>query len=73
MTACTTRWSPPPASSSIPAAREQALIAAETYLCEQMPGMPMYTMTDDYLVKSDLKGVVKNKIGHIYFEYAYFE
>ena len=56
-----------------PAAREQALIAAETYLCEQMPGMPMYTMTDDYLVKSNIKGVVKNKIGHIYFEYAHFE
>ncbi len=56
-----------------PAAREQALVAAEAYLCEQMPGMPMYTMTDDYLVKSELKGIVKNKIGHIYFEYAYFD
>jgi oligopeptide transport system substrate-binding protein len=56
-----------------PAAREQALIEAEAYLCAQMPGMPMYTMTDDYLVKSDLKGIVKNKIGHIYFEYAHFE
>jgi ABC-type oligopeptide transport system substrate-binding subunit len=21
------------------------------YICEQMPGMPMYTMVDDYLVK----------------------
>lgn len=63
------------ASSQItdPAAREQALIEAEAYICAQMPGMPMYTMTDDYLVKSNLKGVVKNKIGHIYFEYAYFE
>jgi oligopeptide transport system substrate-binding protein len=56
-----------------PAAREQALVEAETYLCDQMPGMPMYTMTDDYLVKSNLEGIVKNKIGHIYFEYAYFE
>lgn len=56
-----------------PAEREKALIAAEAYICEQMPGMPMYTMVDDYLVKPELKGVVKNAIGHIYFEYAKFE
>ena len=56
-----------------PAEREAALIAAETYLCEQMPGMPVYTMVDDYLVKPELKGVIKNVIGHIFFEYAYFE
>ena len=55
-----------------PAQREQALIAAEAYICDQMPGMPMYTMVDDYLVKPELKGVVKNAIGHIYFEYAEF-
>lgn len=56
-----------------PAQREAALIAAEKYICDQMPGMPMYTMVDDYLVKPELKGVVKNAIGHIYFEYAKFE
>lgn len=56
-----------------PAEREAALIAAEKYICEQMPGMPMYTMVDDYLVKPELKGVIKNAIGHIYFEYAKFE
>lgn len=56
-----------------PAAREKALADAEAYICAQMPGMPMYTMTDDYLVKPNLKGIVKNKIGHIYFEYARFE
>ncbi len=56
-----------------PAEREKALIEAEKYICEQMPGMPMYTMVDDYLVKPELKGVIKNAIGHIYFEYAKFE
>ncbi len=55
------------------AKRQEALIAAEQYICDQMPGMPMYTMSDDYLVKPNLKGVVKNAIGHIYFEYAKFE
>ena len=56
-----------------PAKRQEALIAAEQYICDQMPGMPMYTMSDDYLIKPNLKGVVKNTIGHIYFEYAKFE
>ena len=56
-----------------PAEREAALIEAEQYICDQMPGMPMYTMVDDYLVKPNLKGVVKNPIGHIFFEYAHFE
>ncbi len=53
-----------------PAQREKALIDAEKYICDQMPGMPMYTMVDDYLVKPEVKGVIKNAIGHIYFEYA---
>lgn len=56
-----------------PAERQNALIEVEKYICDQMPGMPMYTMVDDYLVKPNLKGVVKNPIGHIFFEYAHFE
>lgn len=55
-----------------PAEREAALIACETYLCDQMPAMPAYTMADDYLVKSNITGIVKNPIGHIFFEYAQF-
>ena len=55
------------------AEREAALQEAEAYLVDQMPGMPMYTMVDDYLVKSNVKGVIKNKIGHIFFEYATIE
>lgn len=56
-----------------PAERQSALIEIEKYICDQMPGMPVYTMVDDYLVKPNLKGVVKNPIGHIFFEYAHFE
>lgn len=56
-----------------PAERQAALIEIEKYICDQMPGMPVYTMVDDYLVKPNLKGIVKNPIGHIFFEYAHFE
>ena len=55
-----------------PAEREAALIECEKYICDQMPGMPSYTMADDYLVKSNIDGIVKNPIGHIFFEYATF-
>ena len=55
-----------------PAEREAALIEAEAYLVSEMPGMPVYTQVDDYLVKSNITGIVKNPIGHIYFEYAQF-
>lgn len=55
-----------------PAEREAALIECEKYICDQMPGMPVYTMVDDYLVKPEITGIVKNPIGHIFFEYAQF-
>ena len=55
-----------------PAEREAALIEIEKYICDQMPGMPVYTMVDDYLVKPEITGIVKNAIGHIFFEYAQF-
>lgn len=55
-----------------PAEREAALIECEKYICDQMPGMPVYTMVDDYLVKPEITGIVKNSIGHIFFEYAQF-
>ncbi len=56
-----------------PAEREAALIAAEQYLVEQMPAMPVYSMEDTFLIKPGLTGVIKNVIGHINFEYAKFE
>lgn len=55
-----------------PAEREAALIELEAYLVDAMPGMPVYTMVDDYLVKPGITGIVKNAIGHIFFEYAQF-
>lgn len=55
-----------------PAEREAALIALEEYLVSEMPAMPIYTQVDDYLVKSNISGIVKNPIGHIFFEYAQF-
>lgn len=55
-----------------PAEREAALIECEQYICDQMPAMPVYTMVDDYLVKPNITGIVKNPIGHIFFEYAQF-
>ena len=53
-----------------PAEREAALIECEKYLVEQMPGMPVYSMETQLLVKPEIKGVIANPIGHVNFEYA---
>ena len=50
--------------------REQMLIEAEKYLADEMPVCPILSFNDDYLVKPNITGVVKNYIGHICFEYA---
>ena len=42
----------------------------ETYLVDQMPAIPVYSMQNQYLVKPDISGVICNSIGHVYFEYA---
>ena len=55
---------------SDPAQREAALIEAEKYLVDQMPGMPLYSMDTQFLVKPEVKGVIANPIGHVNFEYA---
>ena len=52
------------------AKREQLIIEAEKYLTEQMPVCPILSYNDDYLVKPNIKGVIKNYLGHICFEYA---
>ena len=52
------------------AKREQMLIEAEQYIVDQMPVCPIHYYNDDYLVKPNITGVVKNYIGHISFEYA---
>ena len=53
-----------------PAEREAALVEMETYLVDQMPAIPVYSMQNQYLVKPDISGVICNSIGHVYFEYA---
>ena len=53
-----------------PAEREAALIQMEKYLTDMMPAMPVYSYELQYLVKSDVKGVIANPIGHFFFEYA---
>ncbi len=53
-----------------PAEREAALIEAERYLADQMPGFPVYYYENQYLVKPNITGVTCNAIGHIFFEYA---
>ena len=56
-----------------PAEREAALIECEKYLVDQMPGMPVYSMETQFLVKPGVKGIIANPIGHVNFEYAYIE
>ncbi|MBQ8088748.1 MAG: peptide ABC transporter substrate-binding protein [Clostridia bacterium] len=55
------------------AEREAALIEAEKYLVDQMPGMPIYSMETQFLAKPEVSGVVANPIGHVNFEYASVE
>ena len=52
------------------AKREQLIIEAEAYLADQMPACPILSFNDDYLVKPNITGIIKNYIGHICFEYA---
>ena len=53
-----------------PAEREAALIECEKYLVDEMPGMPLYSMETQFLVKPEVKGVIANPIGHVNYEYA---
>ncbi len=53
-----------------PAEREAALIAAERDLVDKMPGFPVYSYENQYLVKPNITGVICNPIGHIFYEYA---
>lgn len=46
---------------------------AEKILMDEMPVFPLYFYQDTFLAKPHVKGVMKNYIGHTYFEYAYIE
>ncbi|MDR1966926.1 MAG: peptide ABC transporter substrate-binding protein, partial [Synergistaceae bacterium] len=56
-----------------PAERERLFIEAEKYLAEMMPSAPLYSYTDFVITQPNLHGVQKNYIGHVNFEYAYFD
>lgn len=55
-----------------PAAREQALIEAEKYLAEMMPGFPVYSYNTAYLVKPYISNLTKGVAGAMSWEYATF-
>jgi len=55
------------------AKRMENYAKAEKILMDEMPVIPLYFYQDEYLVKPHVKGVMKNYIGHTYFEYAYIE
>lgn len=53
------------------AEREAALIEAEKYLVEYMPGFPMYSYNEAYLIKPYISNLVKGQIATAW-EYATF-
>ena len=55
-----------------PAEREQALIAAEKYLVEMMPGFPVYSYNTAYLVKPYIQNLNKGVAGSMTWEYITF-
>jgi oligopeptide transport system substrate-binding protein len=55
-----------------PAEREAALIEAEKYLVEMMPGFPVYSYNVSYLVKPYIVGLTRGVTGAISWEYASF-
>ncbi|MDR1979701.1 MAG: peptide ABC transporter substrate-binding protein [Synergistaceae bacterium] len=55
------------------AERERLFIEAEKYLAEMMPSAPLFSYMDFIITQANLHGVQKNYIGHINFEYAYFD
>ncbi|NSW93020.1 MAG: peptide ABC transporter substrate-binding protein [Firmicutes bacterium] len=55
------------------AKRMENFAKAERILADEMPIIPLYYFNDTYLCKPNVKGVIKNYIGHIILEYAYVE
>jgi oligopeptide transport system substrate-binding protein len=56
-----------------PAKREAIFIEAEKLVTDVMPSTPLYSYTSFFITQPDLHGVQKNFIGHINFEFAYFD
>lgn len=58
---------------SDPAKRKEILAKAERILIDAMPVVPVYFMTNTFLVNPSLKGYYMSPIGEVDFRYAYFE
>ncbi|MDR2605669.1 MAG: peptide ABC transporter substrate-binding protein [Oscillospiraceae bacterium] len=56
-----------------PAKREAILREAEALVTSIMPSIPVYSYKDYIVTQANLHGVQKNYIGHINFEFAYFD
>ncbi|MEK3745510.1 peptide ABC transporter substrate-binding protein [Brevibacillus sp. FSL K6-0770] len=55
------------------AKRMENFAKAEKILADEMPLMPIRFFEDQFLAKPNVKGVLKNYIGHTIFEYAHVE
>ncbi|WNC13871.1 peptide ABC transporter substrate-binding protein [Brevibacillus brevis] len=55
------------------AKRMENFVKAEKILVDEMPLMPLRFFEDQFLAKPNVKGVLKNYIGHTIFEYAHVE
>ncbi|MDF2681326.1 MAG: peptide transporter substrate-binding protein [Brevibacillus sp.] len=55
------------------AKRMENFAKAEKILADEMPLMPIRFYEDQFLAKPNVKGVLKNYIGHTIFEYAHVE
>ncbi|MDR7316803.1 peptide ABC transporter substrate-binding protein [Brevibacillus nitrificans] len=55
------------------AKRMENYAKAEKILADEMPLMPLRFYEDQFLAKPNVKGVLKNYIGHTIFEYAHVE
>lgn len=49
------------------------LLAAQKQMNKDYPVLPLYTMVEDHLVKSNLKGVLWHKVGMVDYTRAYFK
>jgi len=56
-----------------PAKREAILYEAEVLISSVMPSIPLYSYKDYIVTQANFHGVQKNYIGHINFEYCYFD
>ena len=50
--------------------RMENFVEGEKILAEEIPAIPVTFYTDTMLVRPGIEGVLKNYIGHVFFQYA---